>query len=183
MSDVSNTVLNSARLRLRPFQSDDVDNLFELASDSDVMRYIGGGPETMEQVEAGLKRAIERWQTEGMSWWAVFDLKSNQFLGRCCLQKLHDLPEIEVGYAFHKKNWRKGFGTEAVGCLLDYGFKTFDFRSVVALTHLQNLPSQRLLERCGFDEEKVISLRNKQLRLYRITKEKHNQTLHSLTSS
>src|SRR5437773_389107 len=48
----SRDVLETERLRLRPFTPDDVENLVELDSDPQVMRYINGGrPTPREEIE------------------------------------------------------------------------------------------------------------------------------------
>ncbi len=159
------------RLVLRPFQWTDLDALAALASDLDVMRYIGTGPEPREDVAQGLERAIRRWHEQGMSWWAVRTRQDERVIGRCCLQRMRDLPEIEVGCAFEGRSWGRGLATEAVRAALEHGFGRLGLRSIVALTHPENARSRRMLERCGFGLEATIPLRGKSLALYRIAPE------------
>ena len=166
---VPGPILVTDRLLLRPFQWSDLDVLAALASDPDVMRYIGNGPETREEVIQGMERAIRRWYEQGMSWWAVLNRSDEQVIGRCCLQQVRDLPEIEVGCAFARQHWGRGLASEAVRAALEHGFGVRGLRTVIALTHHENTRSMRMLERCGFMLEATIPLRGKQLNLYRIT--------------
>ncbi len=165
---VPGPILVTDRLLMRPFQWSDLHVLAGLASDPDVMRYIGKGPETREEVTQGVERAIRRWHEQGMSWWAVLDRHDERVIGRCCLQHVRDLPEVEVGCAFARQNWGRGLASEAVRAALDHGFRVLGLQTVVALTHPENAPSRRMLERCGFMLEATIPLRGKQLNLYRI---------------
>lgn len=162
------STLNTKRLILRPFEVCDLDSLARLAADPEVMSFIGEGLETRAKVSEGLDRAIRRWREDGMSWWVVLDRNTQMFIGRCCLQRLRDLPnEIEVGYAFERACWGKGFAREAVDTALTYGFDTLGLQSIVALTHPDNFRSQRFLGRLGFDHEKRISFHGKKVELYR----------------
>ncbi len=76
--------LETARLLLRHFTADDVDNLFELDSDSQVMRYLTGGTSSpREVVQNSVLPAIlgyyERFPGFGI--WAALDKASLHFLG------------------------------------------------------------------------------------------------------
>jgi RimJ/RimL family protein N-acetyltransferase len=53
-------VLETPRLALRRFTEDDVDNLFELNSDPEVMRYLNGGRATpREEQPLGAQPVIQ----------------------------------------------------------------------------------------------------------------------------
>ncbi len=169
--DVPGPTLVTDRLILRPFRRTDLDALAALAADPRVMRHIGSGPETRGDVEQGIERAIRRWYEQGMSWWAVLDRHDENLIGRCCLQHMRDLPEVEVGYAFARHVWGLGLASEAVHAALDHGFREHRLKSVVALTHPDNVRSWRLLERCGFALDREVPLRAKRLSLYRISLE------------
>ena len=159
------------RLWLRPFQLEDLDELAVLAANTDVMRFIGTGPESRDQVRSGIDRAIARWREQGMSWWTVRHRITNEFVGRCCLQRSRDLPEMEMGYAVRSELWRMGYGREMVARVLQYGFEVHKCSSIIALTVGNNLASRALLERCGFSENEIIRARNKDLTVYRTTQD------------
>lgn len=69
----------------------------------------------------------------------------------------HDLPYPNIGYAICDLDSRgKGYATEAVGLLVDYLFSRFPTERVAAFTDVENVPSQRVLERLGFRREGVL---------------------------
>jgi len=76
--------LETERLVLRRFTDADVDNLVELDSDPDVMRYINGGkPTTREDMQNDFLpnwlRYYERYA--GFGFWAAIEKSTGDFLG------------------------------------------------------------------------------------------------------
>ncbi len=57
---------------------------------------------------------------------------------------------VEIGYGVDKAFRGRGFATEAVGALVDWGRKREDVGAILAETLTANLPSRRVLEKCGF---------------------------------
>ena len=57
--------------------------------------------------------------------------------------------EFEVGYILAKAYWGRGLGTELLRGLLDYGFSKLGATHIVAVCHLDNLASIRIMEKCG----------------------------------
>lgn len=57
---------------------------------------------------------------------------------------------VEIGYGVDKAFRGRGFATEAVGALVDWGREREDVDAIWAETLTANLPSRRVLEKCGF---------------------------------
>lgn len=57
---------------------------------------------------------------------------------------------VEIGYGVDKAFRGRGFATEAVGALVDWGREREDVGSILAETLTANLLSRRVLEKCGF---------------------------------
>lgn len=73
------------------------------------------------------------------------------------------LPDEEgksmVGYGLDVRYHRRGIATEALEAIIPWGFRHPQLRKIVADTPVNNLPSQRVLQKCGFREsEKTDSL-------------------------
>ena len=63
----------------------------------------------------------------------------------------------EVGYHLHREEDRnKGYMTEALGAIIDYGFKEMGLNRISAFTAPDNLPSIMLLNKYGFVKEGMI---------------------------
>jgi len=66
------------------------------------------------------------------------------------------LPDEEgkamVGYGLDLRYHGKGYATEALEAILAWGFNHPQLRKIIADTPIDNLPSQRVLIKCGFSE-------------------------------
>jgi RimJ/RimL family protein N-acetyltransferase len=84
------------------------------------------------------------------------ELRSNgRILGFVGHYRAHPVLELtDVWYVLGAKEERgKGYGTEAVGLLIDYLFHAFDLARVGATCDVENTASVRLLERLGLRRE------------------------------
>jgi RimJ/RimL family protein N-acetyltransferase len=63
---------------------------------------------------------------------------------------------MEIGYNLILNERGKGYGTEAVQLIVDYLFLSKDLLRVQAITDVRNKPSQRVLEKAGFQREGTI---------------------------
>ena len=59
----------------------------------------------------------------------------------------------EVGYMILPEYHGKGITSEAVQCVVDYGFKTMKLHSIEGVIDPENEASQRVLQKCGFVKE------------------------------
>lgn len=140
--------IETARLNLRPFTPDDLDDLFLVFGDPEVMRYISGGkPRSREDTETGLLRTIEGWKKRGFGFWAMTQKGLERVIGYCGLVPLEDTPEIEVAYGLTKSEWGKGFASEAAQASLRFGFEELKLERIVAVVHPENTSSKRVLEK------------------------------------
>jgi RimJ/RimL family protein N-acetyltransferase len=63
---------------------------------------------------------------------------------------LRGADEVEIGYWFGPRHWRRGYGAEAVGGFVALLRRTFPARRIVAECRRDNEASWRLLARLGF---------------------------------
>lgn len=146
--------LETERLVLRRFTEDDLDNLVELDSDPDVMRFLTGGPPTPRAVLQNdylpaYLRYYERY--EGFGFWAAIEKGTGEFLGWFHFRppKGSGPDEVELGYRLRKSAWGKGYGTEGARALIRKGFTELGVRRVCATTYQDNIGSRRVMEKAG----------------------------------
>lgn len=168
--------IETARLILRPFTSDDLDEFALIGSDPEVMRFIGGGkPQSREQTAARLGGIIEHEKQHGFSPWAAIDKASGALAGFCGLQYLENTAEVEVGYRFAKRFWGMGFASEGAAASLRYGFEQLRLDRIVAVVQAENIASNRVLEKSGLRYMKIARFYNMDLRYYAITREEYER--------
>lgn len=146
--------IETARLRLRHFTSEDLEALVALRSRAEVVQYIGGAQQTREFIEQRLRFYISCYDQYGFGMSAVAQKSDSKLIGWCGLQPLEDSGEIEVGYGFDKPYWRQGFAFESAMAWLKYGFGQAKLERIVAVTMPENTGSWRVMEKLGMKYEK-----------------------------
>ncbi|HAU1322417.1 TPA: GNAT family N-acetyltransferase [Legionella pneumophila] len=147
--------LETKRLILKTAELSDLDMLAALRSDFEVMENTGyGGTQTKEEVREYLDFAISYQEKHGMGFCLVFEKESGSFIGEAGLFHLlfdDAQSEVELGYHLYKKFWGKGYGTELVRALIQWGFQHLSINKLVSTTYPDNIASQKVLIKAGFD--------------------------------
>ena len=147
--------LQGKRVRLRGPLESDVDAVFGLFADPDVMRYWSRPPMTTRGEAEGLVAEIgEGFAKRTHLNWVVTERQDDTVIGTCTL--FHFEPRhrrAEIGYALRSDHWGKGFAAEAVTLALDWAFRTLALHRIEADIDPRNAGSRKLLERLGFASE------------------------------
>jgi RimJ/RimL family protein N-acetyltransferase len=147
-------ILETPRLVMRQFTKGDVDNLFDLNSDPEVMRYINGGRPTPREVirdeiipfHLAVYDRLDRLGT-----WAAESGDSGEFLGWFHFRPGPgpDITNIDLGYRLRRSAWHRGYATEGSQALISGGFTDLGVERVFGHTMTVNIASRRVMEKCG----------------------------------
>lgn len=147
-------ILKTARLILREMSLDDLDFVAAMLADPEVMRYY---PKcySREEAETWIERQIRRYARHGHGLWLAIEKATGQPVGQVGLliQQVRGAMEKEVAYLIHRPHWRRGFATEAGLAARDYTFNVLGRQSVFALIRPENVPSLRVAQKLGLQEE------------------------------
>ena len=156
--DISNVILHTERLTLRPWTMDDLDDFYEYASVDGVGQMAGWLPHKgKEESRNILQRFIEGKKT--------FALEFNgKVIGSLGVEEYNEeeLPEFqeklgrEIGYVLSKDYWGRGLMPEAVQAVIKYLFDTAGLDFIVCGHFVENFQSQRAQEKCGFKHYKIV---------------------------
>ena len=154
-----NIRIETERLILRPFLEEDVERLFLLDSNPEVMRYVGLKPLTQKKQSIEVIKIIQKqYEVNGIGRLAVIEKESNLLIGWSFLKYLTDeingFKEIyDLGYRFLPEFWGKGYATESGKASLDYGFNVMNLEKIYAHAHSENVASNHTLKKLGFVEK------------------------------
>ncbi len=148
--------LETPRLILRQFRSDDHELIRKLDSDPEVMRFISNG---IPSDEAEVNRAMgvfmdqrERYNDE-LGFFPAHLKEGGEFIGWFHLRPLKsapdDLTKLELGYRLHRKFWGQGLASEGSKALVDLGLKRPDVKEIVAHTMAGNEGSIAVMKKLG----------------------------------
>lgn len=150
------TILETERLILQLWSPADADALFEILIDAEVVRYIADGrPFSFEKVKEFLIWAENYQRENGFCRWKAVEKSSGETIGSCGFARPHGTDEIELGYLFARKVWGCGLATEAARAATRHGFEKLGFPEIIAVTDLENIASQKVLEKIGFQRRGI----------------------------
>lgn len=159
---MSETYLETERLRLRELTMDDAENLYQLDLDPEVTRYTHGGLPTPRSyvVEAVLPKLLAYYDVfDAYGFWAVEEKATDRFIGWFHFRPFVDAPsEIELGYRFRKDAWGQGYATEGSMAIVNKGFEELSVETVVAVAMPENRASVHVMKKIGMTFEKAYRL-------------------------
>lgn len=150
--------IETERLLLREIVETDLERMFLLDSNPEVMKYIGVKPLTkLEESAETIKKIRKQYEENGIARWAVVEKETQLFIGWSGLKVLTEplngfVNVYELGYRFLPETWGKGYATEAAKAMLNYGFNQMNLEIIYACAHEENDGSNHVLRKIGFQK-------------------------------
>jgi ribosomal-protein-alanine N-acetyltransferase len=145
-------ICETERLILRRQTLADLDQLYAIYQDPDVVRYIPDRSEGYEAVRAEVEWHMNGWPNRPeLGLWATIYKPTNTFIGRCGLLPwtIEGKEEVEVAYLLAKAYWGRGLATEAARAVARYGFETLRLPRLISLIDPDNKASARVATKIG----------------------------------
>lgn len=161
-------MLETKRLFLRKLKDYDVEEIFKMRSDVEIMRFIREPQTKKEESRKWIEMISERWDDEKIGFCGVIEKETKRFVGWCGLWRLKETKEIEVGYAINKDFWGKGYASESAKGCLEYGFNELNLDKIVAVADPENIASQNVMKRIGMKYAGIGNFYDSVLVKYRI---------------
>jgi [ribosomal protein S5]-alanine N-acetyltransferase len=144
------------RIALRPFQIGDAGAIALSCQDLDIPRFTMM-PDAMTEAQA------RQWIERGLEWWprgvarfAITIPPAVDCVGQIGAQLDLPMRRAEAFYWLDRGVRGRGLAVEALELVTRWVFRDFDIVRVQLVTHLDNVSSQRVAERCGFSREGVL---------------------------
>jgi RimJ/RimL family protein N-acetyltransferase len=149
--------LTTARLVLRAHRREDYADQLSLWSDPAVVRYIGNRPSTPEEVWQRLLRYSGHWPLLGFGYWIAHERETGLFVGEVGLADLHrdidpPLDAPESGWVLAPWCHGRGFATELMTTVLDWGDRVLGASRTVCIIDPQHTASLRVAAKLGYHE-------------------------------
>ena len=148
-------VIKTKRLNLRSVGENDLDQLFEIFSNDEVMWYWSSPPLKNRIAAQALSREIqEGLQQRSFLKWGIALQTNDELIGTAGLFHVEmNHKRAELGYALGRMHWGNGYIHEALSSLLDYAFNELCLHRLEADVDPRNVKSIKTLERLGFTRE------------------------------
>lgn len=164
--------METKRLIFRKIEQSDYDNLKEIISDEETMKYYPK-PYDDQGVQKWINWCQGCYKKRGFGLFAIILKENNNFIGDCgiTLQNINGKEVFEIGYHLNKKYWHYGYASEASQFMRDYYFNNTENNEVYSYMNKENIPSINVAKRNGmifieeYDEDNYPHV------VYKITRE------------
>lgn len=151
--------LETERLRLRLFTHDDVQIMFKLNTDPDVIKYADTPCKDIEEARQRLQEGpLADYKKYGYGRFAVEWKETGEVIGFCGIKYLPEIDLPEVGFRYLKEYWGRGIGTEAARACVEFARDDLKITKLVALIIPENIGSIKLAEKLGMVKGPLIHI-------------------------
>ncbi|NWG07549.1 MAG: GNAT family N-acetyltransferase [Chloroflexi bacterium] len=159
-------ILETERLILRQFTSDDAAFILELVNEPSFIQNIGDrGVHSLEDAEKYIETGPAlSYARNGFGLYLVQLKESGESIGMCGLIKRPALDDVDIGYAFLPKFWSRGYAVESARAVREQA-RALGLKRLVAIVDPANESSIRVLEKIGMVFERMIQLSTNDIEL------------------
>lgn len=150
-----NYVIETERLTLRPFRLSDAQALRDIANEPGIHKWMPDWPATVEETEELIRYYITQYPL-------ATKLKARIMLavelggalaGMVGIGNKEEVDdEIEIAYFISESHAGNGYTTEAAKALSRFALEQLKLDYLIAIVETDNYPSQRVVEKCGFEK-------------------------------
>ncbi|MEM9669351.1 MAG: GNAT family N-acetyltransferase [Pseudomonadota bacterium] len=154
LSDIP--ILENDRLRLRPHAISDLDQLAEMWTNPDYVRYIGNLTRSKAEVWKAIQSTIGSWALLGYGYWVIETREHGEFVGETgFLESVRPVePDHvgtpEAGWGIVPNQWGKGYASEALATIVKWADGVFPDKRTVCMIETSHEASVRVAEKNGF---------------------------------
>ncbi len=146
---------HSNRLIYKKLKQDDLENYLLAVGDPDVMKYITGFAFARINGISRFNQTLAQNELYRKVGYYSIKTKEGKFIAYGKLQFVNPTT-LESGYCILKKHWNNGYGTEISEALVSFAKTLEPYKKLIAITHPENIYSQKILIKSGFEFEKKI---------------------------
>ncbi len=145
--------LVTERMLLRPFRRTDAQGMHKNWAADKKVQHRYGEPvyPTLAEVNGLLDKYLPGYQRKDYYRWAILEQESGECIGQIAyflVDSSNHFAEIE--YCIGRAYQGKGLATEAARAIITYGFERINLHKVQICHNSLNMPSKRVIEKCGF---------------------------------
>ncbi len=170
-------ILETERLIVREIVENDDEFILDLLNQPSFIKYIGNrGINTLEKALEVIENKYRRsYRENGFGLYVVELIEDQTPIGFCGFVKRDNLPDADIGFAFLPQFERKGYALESAVAVMKYGREVLKLHRILAITTQNNHSSVKLLDKLGFEFERLITMPHdeEELKLFSYESENH----------
>ncbi|MGM7684752.1 GNAT family N-acetyltransferase [Cytobacillus sp. Hm23] len=171
--------LETERLILRKITLDDVEHIYSYGSNEEVAKYVTwDAHKSLSDTKAFVDFALCQYENKNVAPWGIEYKEDGKLIGTADFilwQPNHN--RAEIGYVLSPAYWGKGIATEAAKEIITFGFNHMDLVRIQARCFIDNIGSERVMQKLGMTFEGIIRKgmlakdKHRDIKMYSILKE------------
>jgi ribosomal-protein-alanine N-acetyltransferase len=148
-------ILDTPRVILRPLTLEDADTILFLRSDIRTIQYLDRDPmRSILEAREHIAFLNAGFLNSDCIIWGIELKATGKLIGTIAYHRL-DKPHYraELGYMIHPDYWRKGYMSEVLKMVIDYGFQAMRCHTLEAQVNPHNMASIQILQKFNFVRE------------------------------
>jgi len=152
-------IIETQRLRLRPYSLEDLDPLSKLWTEPETTRFIGGKPRSRADVFQQMQRNVGSWAMLGFGYWVAEARDGNKCIGEIgFMEGLRDIdPSFvgtpEAGWVIASSHWGQGYASEALAAALVWRDANIPSDRTVCIIEPKHAVSIHIAQKHGFTKQ------------------------------
>lgn len=148
-------VLETERMILRPIKMDDAEDMYAYGSDPEVTRYVTWhAHQSIEETQQFISFLLGKYEEGAVSQWGIEHKESGRLIGTMGFINWNTKHfKAEVGYALSREFWNRGYTSEAMKAIIDFGWNQMKLVRIEARCMPDNINSARVMEKVGMQYE------------------------------
>ena len=146
-------MLEGKKVRLVPVEDRHLDDIVKGFNNPEMRKFLGGFiPVTKEAEREWIQACQQQMKNRTDFVFIIEDISNHRFIGSVSLSGINWLSKTsDIGIAIHSpQDWEKGYGTEAMQLLIDFGWKHLNLRRIELSVHAFNGRAKHVYEKLGF---------------------------------
>lgn len=151
------------RLVLREFKEDDANELHKICNQKNILKWMPDWESTVEEIKdliVWFKNCLDDTDSNRIML-AVTSKANDKIIGMVGVGPKKEVDnEIEIAFYISEEFSNQGYISESARALIKWVFETKDIEYLIAIVELDNMPSQRVIEKCGFSRLEIKMIQN-----------------------
>ncbi|GIQ71401.1 N-acetyltransferase [Xylanibacillus composti] len=184
---MNNISIDCDDLILRGYVLDDIESIYSITQEPEVKEYLPDWDVPKKQRMNWLENyeipENQQFQEAISSGGRIGDLRlrlavisktSGDLIGWCCsgIKEEIDPPNREIMFAIASRYQNKGYCTQATLGVINYLFQNSDVEALNAIARIDNIPSNRVIKKAGFDQVGLIEIEEEKFNRFMLSKDK-----------
>ncbi|MGD6964475.1 GNAT family N-acetyltransferase [Fictibacillus phosphorivorans] len=151
--------IETDRLILRRMKLSDAQNVFDhWLSDQRVSdNRVNAAHTAVSETTVRVAKIVSDYANKEFCWWAIERKADGELIGEIDLYDFNETTgNCEVSYSIGYEWWNKGYGTEALRAIVEFGFRHMNIHKITAAHNTDNPASGKVMAKVGMEQEGTI---------------------------